>query len=226
MNKRIKFSFVCGLLVLLFGTVWYMNERDAQLQLEQLLAERQASYEKVIDPEATPSGYLFAPESRAHQNLMRWGFDAQFKTVALNYQEGLWYLHQSWTDWPLKRSTLSAYVSEKGELSLVSHYLGDQILAHNQVLVRIGNVVYDSTFVPNYTKELLQSIPEDQQIQEMNNYTSPQDQEIIRHIASAGNEEVNVLIKGKTASHSFTLSSADKQAISDCYRLAQRILQG
>lgn len=223
MGNRTKVGLLGLVIIGLFAIVWHVNELDAQRQVQQLIAKRAQELELLKAQQ--PSNLLFAPNSKAHHKLMRLGYDARFKTVAIEGQGGLWYLHQDWTQLPLSRNTLSAQVSENGELTLVSHYTGGEYLAHSQVFVKIGNVIYDSTFVPNYTHELVDNTELADQVYEMNSYSSQKDIDIIRHIAMAPNKDIKVLIKGHD-DVIFELDENDKQAILDCYQLAQRIQAG
>lgn len=221
MNK--SFHLALGFLILIiFGAVWYFSEQDAHKQMHALKEQRKQVLENARNnPEIQK---IHAPKSEATRKLLLWGYDNKFEAVAFPNQEGLWYLHQDWRELPLNRSTLSARVNENGQLALVSHYTGNEALGHSQVLIKIGQTVYDSTYIPYYPQGFTNS--KLSKYWEVNQYSASPDQEIIRQIILAGDQEVQVLMRGETEELGFVLSETDKKAIRDCYHLYQQIHQG
>lgn len=222
MKASFKLIIILGLIFTLFGVVWYINEKYETEQLQKLYAEKQQNLKEARDTNS--SELLFAPNSLAQQKLVQLGAEANFKTVALTHTDDLTYLHQHWTNWPINRTTLSVTIDQNGQIELLSHYNGETALAHSQVLVKIGQTVYDSTHIPYFDEVLTAS--DVSKVKEMNSYTAEKDVEIIKQIAQAANEKVEVLLLGRDKSHSFLLSEADKQAIQESYHLALSIQQG
>lgn len=217
--KKLSHIGISLLLCSIFGSIWYVSEQDAYRQMEALKAERAKVVAEARSNVATQK--LHAPESEANRQLLLLGYDGRFEAVAFPSLDGLWYLHQDWRELPLNRSTLSARVAENGELSLLSHYTGKVALGHSQVLVKIGQTVYDSTYIPYYPPHLTKQ--NTSTYWEVNHYNASADQEIIHQIALAADQEIHVLIRGEQDEIGFQLSKEDKKAIRDCYELSREL---
>ena len=118
------------------------------------------------------------------------------------FSDYVWYEQKTQTS--VTRSMLKVMLDEDGTKRLISQYYGNDWIFHNQVQVKIGDVVYTTgTGSPN------RSAGSDG-VYESNLYDN--DEGIIDAIAKSGDTPVYVRLVGKT-DHDFTLSKNDKFAI-------------
>ena len=127
------------------------------------------------------------------------------------------YTHKRWGNYWPNRKTLTSGVNSSGYAWLRSNYSADDWLFHTSIYVLIGERRLVSPTVPTYDPK---NITDNKggRIWEVVTYS---DTEILREIAENTDKVIKVRFNGSEFYDDTTLSSADKQALKECYELSQ-----
>lgn len=130
------------------------------------------------------------------------------------------YKHKRWGKYWPNRKTLTSYVNSNGYAFFVSNYSGDDWLFHTSISVLIDEKKFTSENVPSFSDNNLTD-HDSGRVWEVITYL--ESDLILKEIAENTDKTIKVRFNGREFYDDTTLSSADKQALSDCYNLAKTI---
>jgi len=145
---------------------------------------------------------------------------AKFTYKKDEFQDIGFYNHKRWGNYWPNRTTLTAGVNSSGYAWLNSNYHADDWLFHTKITVLIGEDKYQSATVPSYNDNNRRE-NEGGKVWEVITYEN--EKAILRAISSNVDKTIKVRFTGDKYYHDITLRSGDKQAIAECYRLAELI---
>jgi hypothetical protein len=147
-----------------------------------------------------------------------------FRFAADSIEGGGWYSHRNQTvDNSWNRTYLAVNVADDGRSYLISHYTGDNWIFHDKIVVRIGDRILRSAVIPSYS-DLNVRNNSGGQVWEYLHFTGGQDNGIMEAIAAtADTPAVRVRFEGDEHLKDIVLSSRDRVAIRDAYRLGSLI---
>lgn len=139
-----------------------------------------------------------------------------------DFSNGGWYYHKRWgKNWP-HRNTLMAHVNSYGYSYLISNYWADDWLFHTKVQIKIGDYIHKTAEIPKFDKNNHTEVVSGG-LYEVLYFTEDRDYGAMQLIARGTDKPIKVRLQGEQYYKDYTLSSADKKAIKECYELANLI---
>ena len=135
------------------------------------------------------------------------------------FQDIGFYTHKRWGNYWPNSKTLTSGVNSSGFAWLRSNYSADDWLFHTSVHVLIGDKKLTSPTVETFNKNN-KTDNSGGRIWEVVTYDNT---EILKEIAQNTDKTIKIRFNGREFYNDAILSSADKQALKDCYELAELI---
>ncbi len=128
-----------------------------------------------------------------------------------------WFVHEAWDNPGLSRDALICYVSQSGEISLATQYVGAERISHDRAQIQIGrNMMTTSEASANDIN--YSSAGGD--VKERVQYRSGNNKAIVDQIATNLQTNITVTLLGNKEVE-FALDNTDKQAIKECKEMAE-----
>jgi hypothetical protein len=155
---------------------------------------------------------------KAEVEKLKQNFDYQYDDI----REIGWYTHKSQSGsktW--YRCCIIAHLRNDGYMYMEDQYYAEDWLFHESITVKVGDSIYHSLTVPTYDSSN-KTENDGGKIWENISYTDA-DNDILKAIAEAGDEQVKIRFNGREYYSDKVLSPVDKKAIKETYQLSQTL---
>lgn len=236
-SPNYKIVVIGACFLLLFGLIKYIDSTytapqqvaaqpaESDVDLDKMSIEERAKYERLQDslhPDPKRDAYLKSQEAAAKENQKNIArLKAKFNFKKDEFDNSGWYTHKIFGSSSNYRKTLKTHVNESGYIYLESQWYDEDWLFHTNVQVKVNDIVYKSDVIETYDKNNVRQ-NDGGVVWENISYINNGDNGIIQAIA-VSEGTVKIRFEGREFRRDITLPEKDRQAIKECYALAQAL---
>ena len=203
------------------------NESEETVKFEDVPEEPQNR--KVQEPERTPASRnreLTPPSTTVRTSASSGSVasrKARYEELKKKFNYGTdasgagWFVHEAWDNPGLMRNALICHVSQNGEISLATQYIGEQRIYHSQAQIQAGR---NSMTTVEASENDIDYSSVGGNIKERVQYRAGNNKAILEQIAANMQSNVSVTLLGNDEVE-FSLDNTDKQALRECKEMAE-----
>ena len=170
----------------------------------------------VQPPSSTPVASTSAPAGGTNKK-------ARYEQLKKKFNYGTdasgagWFVHEAWDNPKLSRNALICYVSQNGEISLATQYVGSERILHERAQIQVGrNMITTSEASAND----ISYSSAGGNIKERVQYRVGNNKAVVDQIANNTQTNITVTLLGNKEVE-FALNNTDIQAIKECQEMAE-----